>query len=320
MVAISENLRNTSFKDILRVATDPHSACKTANRIINQPAERYNTEGTYIFEEDWDNLILLDSCRFDYFSELNTFEGTLESRVSRGSTSVEFVRGNFQGPNQLDTIYVSANTWYKKISEELGDNRSDVYLFDRLSSGGYEQLGEMRTWCKKVTDQAINRYKEYPNKRMIIHYMPPHKPYVDKNGDIIVGFEDEADTYFDLAHRSSGRSGCLTKEEMQKAYRSSVQYILKHIETIVDKLDGLTVISADHGEMLVERSHPIPIIETSHPEGVYVDQLVKVPWFKIQNGRRREIVEADTPHDTIDQSKQVTEELNSRLRDLGYKV
>jgi hypothetical protein len=72
--------------------------------------------------------------------------------------------------------------------------------------------------------------------------------------------------------------------------------------------------------MLAERSHPIPIIETSHPEGVYIDQLVKVPWFKIQNDRRREIVEADAPHDTIDQSKQVTEELNDHLRDLGYKI
>lgn len=320
MVAIKKNLRNVSVKDIFQVTTSFHTTCKTANRIINQPPEGYNTDETYIFEEEWDNLILLDSCRFDYFSDLNTFDGTLESRISRGSSSSEFIRGNFQGPDQLDTIYVSANTWYKKISEELGDDRSDVYIFDRLSSGGHKERGEMRTWCNKVTDQAIKRYEENPNKRFIIHYMPPHKPYVDENGDIIVSFEDKTDTFLDLVHRDSGRQGYLTKEEIKSAYRSSVKYILDHIKKIIDQLDGLTVISADHGELLAERSRPIPIIETSHPEGVYVDQLVKVPWFKIQNGERREIIEANTPHESIEQSKEVTEDLNDHLRDLGYKV
>jgi hypothetical protein len=54
----------------------------------------------------------------------------------------------------------------------------------------------MRTWCKRVTNQAIKRYEKYPNKRMIIHYLPPHKPYVDKNGNIIVDFKDKIDTFF----------------------------------------------------------------------------------------------------------------------------
>jgi hypothetical protein len=290
--------------------------------MINQPSERYNTEGTYIFEEDWDNLILLDSCRYDYFADMHTFDGILESRISRGSSSVEFIRGNFWGQDQLDTVYVSANTWYKKISEELGDERSDVFLFDRLSSSGKRELGEVRTWCNKVTEKALERYEEYPNKRFIIHYMPPHRPYVDENGNIIVDFKTkhETDTFLNLVHRSTGKPGHLTKQEIQDAYRSSVEYILDHIERLLQELEGLTIISADHGELLAERSRPIPIIEASHPEGVYMDQLVKVPWFKIKSGERREIREADAPHESITESKEVTEEVNENLRNLGYKI
>ena len=102
-----------------------------------------------------------------------TLDGKLESRTSRGSSSVEFIRGNFQGPDQLDTIYVSANSWYQKISEELGDDRSDVFIFDRVPSENKREKGDVRTWCENITEQALKRHKEYPNKRLIIHYMPP---------------------------------------------------------------------------------------------------------------------------------------------------
>lgn len=322
MVAIRKNLRGVSVKDVLRVATDFESTCKSINRVVNQPPVGYNTDGTNIFQEDWDNLILLDSCRYDYFSEICTLKGKLESRISRGSSSVEFIRGNFQDSDQLDTIYISANSWYQKISEELGDNRSDVFLFDRVYSENKRERGEVRTWCENVTEQALERYQQYPNKRLIIHYMPPHFPYVDKNGEILIDLKNRhvTDTYFNLFHRSSDRSGYVTNEEIRDAYESSVRYILNHITKLLERLDGLTVISADHGELLAERSRPIPIIETAHPEGVYLNQLVKVPWFKIRGDRRRDIIEEEAPHKTMEDSKVVTDELNNHLRDLGYKV
>lgn len=322
MVAIRKNLQGISLEDVIRVATDFESSCKTINRIINQPSQRYNTNGTEIFEEEWDNLILLDSCRYDYFSDICTLNGKLESRTSRGSTSVEFIRGNFQGPDQLDSIYISANSWYQKISEELGDARSDVFLFDRVHSENKRKRGEVRTWCEKVTEQALSRHEQYPNKRLIIHYMPPHFPYVDENGEILIDLKNKhnTDTYYNLFHRSSDRNEYVTKEEIRDAYESSVRYIINHITKLLKELNGLTVISADHGELLAERSRPIPIIETAHPEGVYLTQLIKVPWFKIRDGERRDIIEEEAPHETMENSKIVTSELDEHLRDLGYKV
>lgn len=320
---ISGNLREVSIKDIFRVGTDFQLAARTTNRMINQPPEKYNINGTDIFEEDWDNLILLDSCRYDYFSHNVPFSGKLESRESRGSGTPEFIRGNFQGPDRLDTVYVSANGWYKKISEELGELRSDVFLFDHVTLQESErELGHVRRTCNKVTERTLTLHEKYPNKRLIVHYMPPHRPYVDEYGDIIVDFERShtMDTFFNLAHRSSSRPGHITQKEIQSAYESSVIYTLDHIQKLVNRLDGLTIISADHGELLAERSRPIPIIEKSHPRGVYIDPLVKVPWFALNNRDRRKIIEAENPHQSIEKSREISPELDDHLRDLGYKV
>src|SRR6056297_529711 len=51
--------------------------------------------GTRVMDEDWDNLIILDACRYDMFAEQVDLDGELESRISLGSTSEEFLEQNF---------------------------------------------------------------------------------------------------------------------------------------------------------------------------------------------------------------------------------
>jgi hypothetical protein len=41
-------------------------------------------------QEDWDNLIILDACRYGAFERNNTIPGALEYRFSRGSMTGEF--------------------------------------------------------------------------------------------------------------------------------------------------------------------------------------------------------------------------------------
>ena len=55
--------------------------------------------GFYIFDELWDNLIILDACRYDTFKEVFTtrkITGNLELRISRGAHTTSFLRENFQ--------------------------------------------------------------------------------------------------------------------------------------------------------------------------------------------------------------------------------
>lgn len=64
--------------------------------------------------EDWDNLIILDACRYDTFVEV--YGKNCNYRISRGSSTPEFPQENFAGRNFRDTIYVTCNPWIDVMS------------------------------------------------------------------------------------------------------------------------------------------------------------------------------------------------------------
>ena len=68
-----------------------------------------NTAGVEVFDKDWDTLVVLDACRYDMFEAISQLDGRLSSRFSKGSSTVEWLRANFHGPDLRDTIYVTAN-------------------------------------------------------------------------------------------------------------------------------------------------------------------------------------------------------------------
>ena len=108
------------------------------NRTYNQTisSEKYNADGFCIFEEDWDNLIILDACRYDFFEKLNHFQGVLEPRTSRGSKTWEFMRGNFRDRNLLDTVYVTDNPWFGYLQDELKTELYYYHLGSKDAFGG----------------------------------------------------------------------------------------------------------------------------------------------------------------------------------------
>jgi len=52
-----------------------------------------------VMEEEWDYLIILDACRYDYFESLykEFFDGELEKRVSLGSDTLKWCLESFKG-------------------------------------------------------------------------------------------------------------------------------------------------------------------------------------------------------------------------------
>ena len=70
----------------------------------------YYYNGSFILDEEWDNLIILDACRYDTFKDNNFLQGKLEYRISKGSTTREFLTKNFIENNDEtynDIIYIS---------------------------------------------------------------------------------------------------------------------------------------------------------------------------------------------------------------------
>jgi hypothetical protein len=139
-----------------------------------------------------------------------------------------------------------------------------------------------------------------------VHYVQPHYPFIGPTGE---EHFDPTATLKEVSRRYD-----LTDGRLERAYRENLDLVLDEAERLLDALDGKTVVSADHGELLGERLSPLPLRAYGHPSGIYVDELVRVPWLVHEGGDRKETVaEAPTERDEVDEDA-----LEEQLRNLGY--
>jgi len=289
------------------VATKP-----LANYYYNQ---KYGS-GLDVVAEDWDNLILLDACRYDYFAEQNQIDGELERVVSRGGNSWGFLEANFGGRKLHDTVYVTTNPYADQLSE-------DVFHYKRqlLSDKWNDDIGTVHP--SDVTSVAREVHENYPNKRLIVHYMQPHTPYLGETAERIrervnlVG-QSTGDRY----ERSGKHTfaavwhGEISWDELRRGYSETLDIALKHVETLVESVNGKTVISADHGELLGERNIRLGPRQLGHPDDIFTEQHRIVPWHVVSSESRRD-VESEPPVDSELVNEEKREE---QLRALGYKA
>ena len=302
-----------AFHRLLRAVRSPVLFVRHANRLYHRRLglREHNHEGTAIFEEDWDNLLVLDACRYDMFERRSELPGRLERRRSSGSATTEFLKANIAGRDLRDTVYVTANPQLYRNRETI--HASFHHVVDIWKEEGWDE--EQGTVLPEtVTEHAKRAAREFPHKRLFVHYMQPHYPFV------------ESATDFDKHHLTT-REGenvwsqlllgelDIGREQVWELYEENLDRALPHIAELMDGLDGKTVVTADHGNMVGERSFPLPIREWGHPRGTYTDELVTVPWLVFENGPRRTI----RPGEPVAQSDAVDEDVvANRLRNLGY--
>ena len=113
-----------------------------------------------VMDKDWDNLLILDACRFDYFEDHNEISGELTSVVSHGSHSWEFIEGNFIDRKLHDTVYVSANPHTEKLPSNLFHAVEPIYQTEWNS-----ELGTVLP--EDIVTAALQANEQYPNKRLI---------------------------------------------------------------------------------------------------------------------------------------------------------
>ena len=98
-------------------------------------------------------------------------------------------------------------------------------------------------------------------------------------------------------------------------YEENTKVVLKESGKLIKELQGKTVITSDHGEMLGERSFPLPIKQFGHPAGIYVTELVNVPWLIISEGQRK-----ITKGGSLNENEvTVNSDVEKHLENLGYK-
>ena len=259
--------------------------------------------GVYVYDEQWDNLIILDACRYDTFKELNKIAGKLESRISRGSATAEFLIENFRKhpkkKNFEDVVYVASNPFVNLL---LPGRFHKVY-----SVWDYGWDENLRTIPPEpVVTTALEARELYPDKRLIIHFMQPHfPPLVGRpQGDTgqalkrLSGFARDGvnpDKVLNLkrgyppqvfATTTDGlcARGVITKEETLSLYRQNLSIVLSHVDDMLKQLPGVSVVTGDHGNLFGERLgvlYPFPVY--GHWPGLRLGPLVLVPWLVTEN-------------------------------------
>jgi len=288
------------------------------SRLIEGYYRRFGPEGCSIMEEDWDNLVLLDGCRFDMFEELNTLKGSLEWRISKGSATPEFLDENFTDRQFHDTVYITANPMYR-LRDQEGTFYKTIDVWDT------QWDSDLKTVRPKSMVTATRRaHKRYPHKRILSHFMQPHYPFISEFGRSIEhsGYElayrnvqgeeasRDAPTVWDLL-----REGAISRREVWQAYMENLELVLSHVEILVAEFNGRTVLTSDHGNMLGEFIFPFPKRIYGHPKGIHTEELVKVPWLVVEGETRKDVI-TETPEEADDHT--VSEEVSARLSDLGY--
>lgn len=311
-------MRNLSLENLKRAVENPRLFVREGHRLLSWPFHRLNEryldralpETPNVMDRDWDTLVILDACRYDYFASRNWIPGDLQPTVVKGSRSWEFMQNNFLEGEYHDTVYVTANPYADRLPE--GTFHHVDYLLDEWNS----EIGTIMPEAVRRT--AVETNRQYPDKRLIVHFMQPHRPYLGEMAEELrrridlTGYRNEGDG---LQIWGAAKQNEATVEEIRRAYGESLDIVLAEAEELVEALDGKTVITADHGEMLGERVFPMTSRVWGHSEGFGTRLLRTVPWLTVDGEKRREIT-ADTP-ETSDGLQDDT--VSDRLKALGYR-
>lgn len=90
---------------------------------------------------------------------------------------------------------------------------------------------------------------------------------------------------------------------------------MDEVWSLIESLDGRTVVHSDHGNVIGQRSWPFPVKTYGHPPGIRLSDLRNVPWAIVKGDQRRrirEVEEIQTSDETED------DDLVEKLAALGY--
>lgn len=187
----------------------------------------------------WHNLIILDACRYDAFLQLygQYLEGDLYVVRSRASCTRFWLR----------------ETWTKL--EDYGDITyisQNMYMASKVSLTVKNWQYPHRNAFKEIVDLFLislspclmNTSAPLYKGRKVIHYDIPHRPNMGK-----------------------------ARHNNWEGYLANLEYALLHVLDLLPQLEGMTVVTSDHGEMFLKG-------EAIHPCSKDIPVLLEVPWLE----------------------------------------
>jgi hypothetical protein len=208
--------------------------------------------GTVRFNpSDFDTIIILDACRYDYYRKFRTAHKILADATHTVSSIKHMFPFTYP-----DTVYVSGNPFIngRHVVFEDYDALDHFRFVDDVWLHGWEAVDGISTvppW--NLFDAAVKYQRR--GYRTVVHFVQPHAPYIGqikinthdfvwsrnvtmgKNGQIPSPDEDPPDRNFDVPR-------------LQEAYYHNLHLVLRYA---VNCVNGTTCITADHGELLGEQ-------------------------------------------------------------------
>ncbi|KXA89860.1 hypothetical protein AKJ57_04785 [candidate division MSBL1 archaeon SCGC-AAA259A05] len=264
-----------------------------------------------IHETDWDALIVLDACRYDYFEQVYNkyISGELQKVESAGSYTLEWLENSFELGDFSDVVYVSSNPFVNSMGEGKFDTTGIFHdVIDVWDEGWDDELLAVKP--ETVGKYARKTRAKYPAKRMIVHYVQPHPPYLSigplqegfKKGKKTRGRSDKfsfrkkirqfvSDTFGRdftikltefLGTREYSENELIVdeygEEKLMELYIDNLTKVLSSCSRLLDRLpDENIVISSDHGELLGENG------KYGHLKHFEDPILWNVPWLVVED-------------------------------------
>lgn len=293
-----------------------------AEKVVTKPAQYYfyrqYGDRVNALTEDWDNLIILDACRYDTFAELHSLPGSLNHRFSVASATLEWLEKAVGNREFHDTVYVTANPRVNRYEGQFHE------IVPAWKTDWNEELKVVPP--DTLVDLTINAFQRHPNKRIVAHFMQPHIPFIGEFGQSKVGIYDGTTKG---VNRAAGKEysdniepyvlleqGDLDKKTIMQAYGENLELALPAVEQLLEALDGKSVVTADHGEMFGDIGWPTPFRVYGHRLRTPAKGLLQVPWLEYMSGKRRKTTK-ESPNQP---SKDINDtEIEQRLKHLGYR-
>jgi len=239
------------------------------------------SQKSLIDQGNWDILIILDACRFDFFQEeyRQYLSGNLRKVESEGRDTLSWACYTF--PDYYDITYVSGAVPINSVKTDLSYLPFKVHylpvkhfreIVDVWKFGWNFNLGTVMP--RSVTEAALRR-----NGRRIVHYFQPHAPYIGKKMllgkigyHVGCGQGNPPDDVIWVAVKQ----GRISREQLREFYRLNLQLVLGHATNLISRLNGKTgiIVTADHGEALGEDG--VFMHGFDHPT------VREVPWLEVE--------------------------------------
>jgi len=231
----------------------------------------------------WDNLIVLDACRFDVFHKFNDIPGRLSKIISAGTHTSDWVTKNFSGRDMKDVVYTSASPFgsYYYLHKAIG-SIPFYKIVEVWKDGWSEELNTVHP--SAVNEASLDSLVYYPQKRHLIHYLQPHHPFIGNAKIAGKGLSAARDRILGQKLTRTNphvwdmlRENIVSTDQVWRAYIANLRLVLNYVKRLLPNLAGKTCITSDHGNSFGRFN-----LFYGHTSEIYLPELLEVPWLEVQ--------------------------------------